>query len=348
MRKVSPKIDSHTIKQAAITVAALFMIIIFGTIGYMVIEDYTFTQAVFMTIITVATVGFGYIKELSPQGMWFSVFLIVTSIGIFAYAISTITQFIVNGVFSDRIKTRNMIKKINKQKNHVIVVGYGRNGSQSIKDLNDDNITTIIIDDNEEVIEKIALQNPNQLYIYGDATSDEVLKLAGISEAQALITALPEDVDNLFVVMTARELNPNLKIISRASKINSVKKLKIAGANNVIMPDKIGGQHMAKLVSEPDVVEFMEYIMLRSNDDVHLEEISCNKLSNCFHNKSIAELGLRNISGANIIGMKLSNKQYVFNPQPETIITKGDQLFALGSPTQIRSLIKIIENGEEQ
>jgi len=346
MKKVSPKIDSHTIRQAALTVFALFAVINFGTIGYMLIEDYTFTQAVFMTIITVATVGFGYIKELSPEGMWFSVFLIVTSIGIFAYAISSITQFIVNGVFSERIKTRNMIRKINKQKDHVIVIGYGRNGSQSVKDLTNENITTIIIDNDPEIIEKIALQNPEQLYIYGDATSDEVLKLAGISEARALIAALPDDASNLFVVITAHELNPGLKIISRASKINSVKKLKIAGASNVVMPDKIGGQHMAKLIAEPDIVEFMEYIMLKSNDEVHLEEISCNKLANCFNNKSISELGIRNMSGANIIGMKNSDGHYLFNPQPETKLTSGDQLFALGSPLQIESLIRIIERGE--
>ncbi|MCT4636813.1 MAG: potassium channel protein [Bacteroidales bacterium] len=344
MNRLDSDLFIRSKKQARYTIASLSAVIMFGTIGYMLIEDYTFTQAMFMTIITIATVGFGYIRDLSTEGMWFSVILIVSSIGIFAYAISSLTKYIVNGVLTQQIKLKNMKKRIDKQKGHIIVVGYGRNGSQAIKDLREHNIETIIIDKNPDIIDKISA-TPDQLYIEGDATNDEILYLARIHYAKALITALPNDADNLFVVLTARDMNNDLKIISRASNFTTIKKLKAAGATNVIMPDKIGGQHMAKLVAQPDVVEFMEYILLSSNHAVHLEEVSCEDLATCFSDKSISELGIRNMSGANIIGLKKDDGSYVFNPGADTILSKKDQVFVLGSPDQIRRLKQIISDG---
>jgi voltage-gated potassium channel len=150
------------------------------------------------------------------------------------------------------------------------------------------------------------------------------------------------DADNLFVVLTAKELNPALKIISRASLDHSDVKLKRAGASNVIMPDKIGGQRMAKLVAQPDIVEFIEMVLLQSNEGVILEEISCEKLAACYVGKSILELDIRNTSGANIIGMKRADRSYLINPLPETSLKSTDKLFALGTKTQIKQLVKTI------
>jgi voltage-gated potassium channel len=184
------------------------------------------------------------------------------------------------------------------------------------------------------------------LYVEGDATDEEVLKQAHLEKARALITTLPEDADNLFVVLTARELNPDLKIISRASVDNADVKLKRAGASNVIMPDKVGGQSMAKLVAQPDVVEFIDLILLQSMDSVVLEEISCAKLASCFEGKSLLELDIRNTSGANIIGMKRKDKSYLINPVPQTTLNPSDKLFALGTRSQINQLIKTISTND--
>ncbi len=157
-----------------------------------------------------------------------------------------------------------------------------------------------------------------------------------------MITTLPVDADNLFVVLTAKEINPSLKIISRASADHSDVKLKRAGATNVIMPDKIGGQRMAKLVAQPDIVEFVDFMLLQSIENVVLELISCNTLATCFEGRSIRELDIRNESGANIIGMKRADSSFLINPVPETTLLSSDKLFALGTRKQINSLKKLI------
>jgi voltage-gated potassium channel len=182
------------------------------------------------------------------------------------------------------------------------------------------------------------------LYIRGDATHEETLFQARIEQAKALIATTPNDADNVFVVLTARSINPGLKIISRASEIESITKLRRAGATNVIMPERIGGQRMAKLVTQPDVVEFLEYILLQQSKDVNLEEISCTKMSGYFVNKPLKILYGKNKSGINIVGIKISGAKYVFNPDPELTLSRGDQLFVLGSPTQIKEFRNLLEN----
>ena len=165
-----------------------------------------------------------------------------------------------------------------------------------------------------------------------------------IHTASALITTLPIDADNLFVVLSAKQLNSKLKVISRASDDHSDTKLKRAGADNVIMPDKVGGQRMAKLILQPDIVEFLDNIMLQGVDDVNLEELTCDNLGSHFDGKSIRELNVRNESGANIIGLKRSDNNYVINPTPDIILNKADRIFAIGSSTQLRKLKDLLED----
>jgi voltage-gated potassium channel len=324
-----------------LAVLLLLAIVIIGTVGYMLIEDYSVVDALYMTIITMSTVGFGEVDPLSTGGRIFTFFLIVISFGIFAYAVTTLTRYIVDGIFRYYYMDVKVGKKIVKLKNHVIVCGYGRNGRQAMEELMQRNMDAVIIDSQENIIDEIR-GYPNMLYIQGDATNEETLESAGIKQARALITALPNDANNLFVVLTARELNPNLKIISRASDGQSVKKLKSAGATNVIMPDRIGGQRMAKLVAQPDVVEFLDYIMLQSPDAVYIEELSCNNLDSCFTNRSIGEWSIRKHTGANIIGLKTRDNKYVVNPGPDAKISSDDQLFVLGKKDQIQKLKDVL------
>ncbi|MCG8698177.1 MAG: TrkA family potassium uptake protein [Bacteroidales bacterium] len=239
-----------------------------------------------------------------------------------------------------------MKSKIQKLRNHVIVCGYGRNGRQAVAELIEHDEEVIVIERDEECLQ-LLVRESNLLYVHGDATQDEVISECRIDTAKALITTLPIDADNLFVVLTARELNPNLKIISRASEEHSDVKLKRAGATNVIMPDRIGGQRMAKLVSQPDVIEFLEYIMLQSHESVSIAELNCNHLHACFDGKSIRELDIRNESGANIIGLKLSDNTFLINPLPEVVLSSTDKIFALGTSTQIERLRRIMTEGIE-
>ncbi len=335
-----------TLRSGYIALGLLFGIMMIGIFGFIIIENFSFTDAFFMTIITIATVGFREIHPLSTLGMYFTAFLIIFSFGIFAYAVTTFTRYVVDGAIGHYYKSRKVRSKIEKLKDHVIVCGYGRNGRQAVQELLDHKVDIVIIEREEEPMERI-LENPKLLYIHGDATRDDVMEMCRVEKANALITTLPVDADNLFVVLTAREMNRDLKIISRASNEHSDVKLKRAGATNIIMPDRIGGQRMAKLVAQPDVVEFLDFLMLQSVENVTLEEVNCMKLHSSFEGKSIRELDIRNESGANIIGLKRSDNSFVINPLPEVLLLSTDKLFALGTNNQINRLKKTLIEGED-
>ncbi|NQU53482.1 MAG: potassium channel protein [Bacteroidetes bacterium] len=337
------EVSSRTLK---IGFGLLFLIVAIGVTGYHYIEELNILDSLYMTIITISTVGFKEVgAPLTDLGKIFTMGMIVSSLGSFAYVGSNMARFVFDGELANYIKTYRVDKKIAKLKNHVIIVGYGRNGEQAALELAEHGVEFVIVDRRDNVISRIH-DNPDLLYIRGDATHEDVLEQANIHRAQALIATTPNDADNVFVVLTARSMNPGLTVISRASELESQMKLKRAGATNVIMPERIGGQRMAKLVHQPDVVEFLEYILLQKTKDVSLEELSCKNLAQCFVGKSISELKVREISGANIIGLKISGARYVFNPDPQMILSRNDQLFVLGNPVQIEKLKVAMVTGE--
>ena len=294
-----------------------------------------------MTIITISTAGFQEVHPLSDNGKIFTAFLIITSFGTFAYALTAISKYVVDGEFNNYLKNYRVTSEIEKLQGHVIICGYGRNGKQAAHILKRHNQRFVVIEQKKDVIAAMN-QKHASLVLEGDSTRDEILENAGIKRASALITTLPIDADNLFIVLSAKALNPNLTIISRASDDNTDKKLKIAGATNVIMPDKIGGAHMASLVLKPDVMEFVDFITGQGTDNIRLEEISFEKLPAKFQNKSIRELEIRNKSGANIIGYKTASGDYIVNPSPDTPMYLGSKLFVLGTAEQIANLKKIV------
>lgn len=323
-----------------IAITILLTIVTIGTIGYMQMEDFTFTEAVYMTVITIGTVGFKEVRPLSAQGMWFTILLIMLSLGVIAYAASFLAKYFSEQILLRYSNKKIMEKTIAKMQNHVIVVGYGRNGSQAAEELLEHNIPVVVIENRPKVIEYIE-QNPKIAFVDGDATTDITLKKAGVERAKALISALASDADNLFVVITAREMNPKLHIISRASAVANDRKLKLAGADNVILPDKVGGQKMAKLVIQPDILEFVENIMLRRTGNISLFEIPCNKIAHTGV-KTIKELGLMEKTGVNILGAKNPIGEYILNPEPSYMLTPDTMLFVLGTTEQVNKLKELI------
>ncbi|MFY0631530.1 MAG: potassium channel protein [Flavobacteriaceae bacterium] len=314
----------------------LVLVITIGVIGYMYMSGETFVDALYMTVITISTVGFSELHPLNDQEKLFTIFLIATSIICFGYTVSAFTEYIVSGQLFQQLKLKKVQKKIEKLNGHTIICGFGRNGKQSMVKLNNYKQEFVIIEKDEDVVNAIDLEKI--LNVHGDATTDEVLKRAGVDKASNLITALPSDADNLFVVLTARQLNPNCKIISRASNESSYDKLKIAGANNVIMPDKLGGDHMASLVVTPDVIEFVGRLTIEGEATANLEEISVNDLPEKYLQKTILDLDLRKKTGCTVIGFKAPDNSYLINPEASVELVKDSNLIVLGRPEQILKL----------
>jgi voltage-gated potassium channel len=294
-------------KHIIIILLLIFIILSIGITGFIIIEGYSILEAFYMTITTISTVGFQEIHPLSDGGRIFTSILIIFSIGIYFYGVTALAKFVIEGEFRKFFKHYNVNKKIENLENHVIICGYGRTGKQICLELIDDKIPFIVIESRKNVIEFIK-EEENILYYDGDATEEETLLLAGIKKAKAIITTLPEDPDNVYVVLTARELNSDITIISRASNESSESKLKRAGANNVIMPEKIGGAHMAALVTKPYITEFIANLTGQGSDiSLTFEELALNNISEEYKHKSIRDLDIRNRTGANIIGLRLNN-----------------------------------------
>ncbi|MEN8137585.1 MAG: NAD-binding protein [Bacteroidota bacterium] len=315
-------------------------IIVIGVLGYMVIDDYSFVDALFMTVITISTVGFNIVDPLNPAGKIFTVFLILSSIGAYMYAASIITKFIVDGQFLIQYKHNQVYKRIQKLDKHVIVCGYGRNGQQAIQKLRDYNESFVIIEKDKEKIEEIS-QDDSLLFVEGDATEDNILQKAGIDQSTTLITTLPRDSENVFVVLSARQMRGDLTIISRASEENSRLKLKIAGATNVIMPNKLGGDHMASLVVTPDVVEFLDNISLEWRKNINIKEVKVEDLKVSGQVTTLRNLDLRRLTGVTVIGLKNNTGDYDVNPDVDEELTSTSKLIVLGKSFQIAKMMKL-------
>ncbi|GGG88744.1 potassium transporter TrkA [Polaribacter pacificus] len=317
----------------------LLIILAIGVSGYMILSGDSFINSLYMTIITMTTVGFSEVHPLTNEEKVFTIFLILTSITVFGYAVSAFTEYIVSGQLFQHLKLKKVQKKIGKLEGHTIVCGYGRNGKQAILKLQNYNQEVVVVERDKEHIAQLDAEGI--INVEGDATTDESLLKAGIERASNLITALPSDADNLFVVLTASQLNKNCRIISRASSDTSFGKLKFAGADNVIMPDKLGGAHMASLVVTPDLLEFVDRLAIEGEHIANLEEVAINDLPSMYLGKTILDLDLRRQTGCTVIGIKTPKGDYLINPESTEIMKKDTILIVLGRPEQILKLRKL-------
>ncbi|HEY0677690.1 MAG TPA: potassium channel protein [Chitinophagaceae bacterium] len=314
------------------------IIIIAGLIGYMTIEDFTFGEALYMTVITITTTGFSEVRPLSPVGRLFTTILLIFSWASFAFVLTRITQYIISGEINKFFKTRKLMVALSKLSGHVIICGFGRNGQQAAHTLRVHGQPFVVIEQDEEIIEDELPSYPDLIYIIGDSTDDEILTKAGVQRAKGLITTLPEDADNVFIVLSARDLQPRIQIISRASQTSSVLKLKKAGADSVIMPDRIGGTHMATLISKPDVIEFIDYLSGEEGESISMESVSYDQLPKEIRDRSLAEIMRWKKTGVNCIGVKTSDGKFVINPPEQILISKGMKVMVLGTRQQIEEM----------
>lgn len=316
----------------------LHLIILTGIAGYMILEKYSFVEAVYMTTLGITTVGFHEVQPLSTKGQVFTIFLLVTSWVSLAFIVARITQFVISGEINQYFKNRKLMQSIEMLSNHVVICGFGRNGRQAAHTLRVHNVPFVVIEKNVASLEEYVKEHPEVLFMAGDGTDDDNLKKAGIERARALITALPADADNVFIVLSARALNPGIQIISRASDSNTMPKLKKAGADNVILPDKIGGTHMATLVSKPDVIEFIDYLSGEEGESINMESVPYEELPEHIKNKSLHDVMGWKKTGVNCIGIKNGEGRFVINPPEDTIIAEGMKVIVLGNKQQIEKM----------
>ena len=318
-----------------LAIALMLIVLLFGVLGYRFISDYNWIDAFYMTIITVTTVGFSEVRPMGPEGKIFTVVLIVTSVFIFGFAISVITEYVLGRNSLQLLKKKKMKNIIESLNQHVVVCGFGRNGMQAAEKLKAYKKPFVVIEKDKDIIERYG---DDILFIEGDANDDEILLDAGIERAQYLIAALPDDAANLFVVLSARQLKRDLFIISRASLVNSQKKLLLAGANKVIMPDKIGGDHMASLVVMPDLITFMDKLSMEGENTTNLEEVAIEDFSNQIDCYSLRDLDLRKKTGCTIIGYIAPDGNYTINPEADLKMQPKSKVIVLGRPEQIKKL----------
>lgn len=327
---------SELYRRIIILMFAIFIFIFFGMMGFMYSENMRPLDAIWYSIMTLTTVGFGVPDNFSDLGKTITIFLMLFGVGSVLYGLTALSLEFFNGNFAKEYKQNVTKRRMKNLKNHIIICGFGRNGRQAARKL-------ILHKKQFVIIDKKPLENRDDefhdtIFIHGDAIEDDVLKHAGIENAYGIIASLPSDADNLFIVISAKELNPKIKVISRASNSNTINKLKTAGAENVIMPDKIGGEHMASLLITPDLVEFVDSIVLEGTRKINVLEIYTDKLPKGFIGKKIEDLQIFPKTGCKIVGYKDDHGKYIINPDETKIIEPNSCIFALGQPQQIESL----------
>lgn len=312
-----------------------------GIAGYIIIERYSLLDAFYMTIITLATVGFTEVQPLHAEGKLFTSFLVIIGFGIVAFAATSLTEIILEGkVF----RKRRLEKKVDAMKNHIIVCGYGRIGQRVAQRLSEQQVPFVVIEKDEEIIS--TLSEKGLMYIEGNAIEDEVLMRANPTHARSLVAVLNSDADNVYVVLTARSINPSLHIVARASDAASHAKLLRAGANKVISPYYIGGSYLANAVLRPNVVDFMEVVSETHSDrerDLEIEEILVTSESP-FVGKTLRDLPIRSEMNIIVLAIKVSDGSMHYNPSPDRVISAGDMLICIGFIDKLDVLTKLIQS----
>jgi len=316
-----------------------FIIILTGTFGYKFMggEKWTLIDALYMTVITLTTVGYGETHELTNDSLKiFTIFLIFSGLGVVTYTFSTITAYLVEGDLKDTIRRNRMLKEIKNIKDHIIVCGTGSTGIHILEELIKTHREFVVIETNEETIKKVIHDLKEFPHVIGDATEDETLINAGIKSAGGIIPALSTDKDNLFITITARALNPHIRIIAKVVDLKSRAKLIHAGANVVTSPQLIGGLRMASEMIHPSVTVFLDYMMRAKDTVVRIEEVTTSEKSKLC-DKTVVDAAIRRKTGVNLLAIR-RNHRFNYNPKPDETLNTGDTLIVYGDSDQIQKL----------
>ena len=320
-------------------IALIVVVIIIGVVGLMLIEGWSFFDALYMTIITISTVGYHEVHDLTPAGRVFILAFIVIGVSSFFYVITVIAEYIVAGHLKGALGRKKMQKQIDKLDRHYIICGFGRVGQQVAQEFIRERVKFVVIDINPAAI--AACNHHGFLYVEGSASDDNILRLAGVTRARGLVAAADSDSENVYVTLSAKNLCPGIYVVARASRESAEQKLIMAHADRVTSPYSIGGRRLASMIIRPNVVDFLDVVMHSEDYKMFMEEISVKKGST-LDGLTIGEAKARCVSGANILAIKKFGVRHVI-PSPEAgeRIGEGDMLITLGTREQLSEFEKL-------
>jgi voltage-gated potassium channel len=324
------------IAQWALSLAALLVL---GSLGFMWLEGWSFFDALYMTVTTLTTVGYGEIHPLDRAGRIYNIVMILTGMGVMLYIVGSLARVVIEGELQAVLGRRKLIKHIKRLRNHYIICGFGRIGEIIASHLKDRGLALVVVENDPALLDR--LETAGFFFINGDATREEVLLEAGIERAKGLISVVSTDADNVYVVLTARSLNPNLFIVARGEEKGAEKKLLRAGADKVESPYHMGGQKMAQTIMRPTVVTFMELAM-KEGVDWTMEEIVVGEKSSLL-GVPLADTGVRQKLNLILVAIKRADGEMLFNPSHDTPILAGDTLIALGLRKNLDALEAMVQ-----
>jgi len=322
----------------AFALSGVAVVISGGVIGYVLIEGWTFLEALYMTIITVATVGFSEVRPLSPMGRAFTLCLIASGVGFVFYSFGIVLEMMVEGGVQDILGRRRVEREIKQLKDHYIVCGCGRMGSIVVEELMKRSMALIVIDTDQAKVQDML--EKGVLAVHGNAGDESVLQAAGIDHARALVAVAVSDAENLFITITARSLNKDLLITARAETKETEKKLLRVGADKVVSPYLIGAFRLVNTILKPAVAHFIELSSLEQEMDVRLEEIEVGMRS-VLDARELKDTPIRSELGIIVLAIEKKDGKMLFNPPPGEIIEGGDKLITIGTPDQTEKLVEM-------
>ncbi len=319
-------------KKLVVALLALLFMLLMGTIGFHYLEGWSVEESFYATVITLSTVGYGDFSPHSKEGMLFTVFLIIVGVGTMLYTVGLVAETMIEGRLRIVMGRGRLEKMIKNMQNHYIICGFGRIGRLICRELAEEKVDFVVVENNPEVIRKI--EEDGFLCSRGDATHDKTLLDAGIKSAKGIVCVLPSDAENLYVILTARELNPGIFILSRAEDEESEKRLLRAGANRVESPYLMGGMRMAMAILRPAMLDFVEITTTRQSLELRMEEVSICEGSP-YIGKSLEESEIRQRFGLIVVAVKKESGKMIFNPMAKYIIENNDKLIALGEAENV-------------
>jgi voltage-gated potassium channel len=317
--------------------AGVLLIILIGVVGIRYLEGYSFTNALWFIIVSLTTTGYGDYYPITTGGKIFMMALLLVGISYVLYVVSTSIAMVVEGRLSDLMGRRSMEKKIARMEGHILICGVGRVGIEVIHHLRNDQVPFVAIEINPGIIEE--MKDQEVLILEGDATRDDMLLKAGIRKARGIVAALPSDADNVFVTLTAKELNPSIFVVARANRRDSEARLLRAGADKVIAPEAIGGHRMAVSILRPATIDFVDTIMQRKGYDIQLEEIKVSGRST-LKNLSMRQAAINDQTGAMVVAI-MRDGEIISVPGGRDLIRAGDTLISIGSREQLDKLERL-------